>query len=172
MSTDAAKLLQRANKITSTFALYFSLDDRHRRTDAPSFLALIAEFSLVTLAFEAIKIVGQHLVERATDGALDRVLEGASALKSRLSSQVREDKAGRRAGLATSSPTTDETIALLEVMRKALEVSTPEEIARALDAGEVAVKTMVRVELGAPESKAAAYAVELTREVRITSNKR
>jgi hypothetical protein len=172
MSTDAAKVLKNANKVTANFALYFSLDDRHRRTDAPSFLALITESNIVTLVIEVLKIVGQHVVERATDGALDRLLEGARALKSRLTSQVRDDKAGRREGSAASAPTSAETLALVELMTKALEASSPDEITHALKEGEIAVRTEVRAELRAPESKAAEYAVALVREIRITLNNR
>jgi hypothetical protein len=172
MSTDAARLLQNADNVTADYALYFSLDDRRRHTDAPSFLALITGLSLTTVVYEVLKIVGQHLVERATDGALDPVMERARALKSKLTAQVRDDKAGRRATLAASNAASDETVALVELMRTALEASPPEEIARALDAGEVAITAMVRTELGAPDSNAAAYAVAITREIRISLNKR
>jgi hypothetical protein len=172
MPTNNVSLLQNANRVTSTFALYFSLDDEHRHADAPGLLSLITDLSLVEAAKEILPIVGHHLVERATDFVLDHALAGATALKLKLLSALRGNKASRNPDIAPLPQASDETSRLVELMTKALECSPDAEVARALTAGEIAIRTLVRTEFRAPEAKAGEYSVAITREIEMTLKKR
>jgi hypothetical protein len=114
MPTNTDSLLQNANRVTLRFALYFSLDDEHRHADAPGFLSLITDLSLVEAAKEILPIVGHHLVERATDFVLDHAVAGATALKFKLLSALRADKASRNLDIAPPAQASDETARLVE----------------------------------------------------------
>jgi hypothetical protein len=172
MPTNTDSLLLNVNRVTSRFALYFSLDDEHRHTDAPSFLSLITDVSLVAAAAEILPIVGHHLVERATDFVLDHAVAGAAALKFKLMSALRADKAGRSLDMAPPAQASDETARLVELMTNALEYSSNAEVARALAAGEIAIRTLVRTEFRTPEAKANDYSVAITREIEMTLRKK
>lgn len=172
MPTNTASLLQKANRITVSLGLYFSLDDEDRHTDAPGFLAMITDLSLVAAAKEILPIVGHHLVERATDFVLDQAVAGAAALKLKLLSALRADKASRNLDIAPPAQASDETARLVELVTKALERSPSAEVTRALTAGEVAIRTLVRTEFRTPEAKAAEYSIAITREIEVTLKKK
>jgi hypothetical protein len=172
MPTNVVSLLQNANRVTFRFALYFSLDDEHRHTDAPGFLSLITDLSLVAAAQEILTIVGHHLVERATDFVLDHVIAGAAALKLRLISGLQTGKAAPGLDIAPPARSSDETARLVEVMTKALEYSPDAEVKRALAAGEIAIKTLVRAEFKTPEARATKYSIEITREIEMILKKK
>jgi hypothetical protein len=165
-------LLQNANRVTSRFALYFSLEDENRHTDAPHFLSLITDLSLVAAAGEILPIVGHHLVERVTDFVLDRVVEGARAHKKKLLSVVHSKKADESLDVAQSAQLSTESARLIELMTKVLEHSVSAEVARALTAGEVEIRTLVRAEFRVPEAKANDYSVAITREIEMTLSKK
>lgn len=172
MPTNTDSLLQNVNRVTFRFALYFSLDDEHRHSDASGFLSLITDLSLIEAAKEILPIVGHHLAERATDFVLDHAVAGATALKLKLLSVLRTDKASRNLDLAPPAQASDETARLVELMTKALECASSAEVTRALAAGEVAIRTMVRTEFRTPEAKAGDYSVAITREIEMTLKKR
>lgn len=172
MPTNTASLRQNANGVTSRFALYFSLYDEHRHADPSSFISLITDLSLLAAAQEILPIVGHHLLERATDFAIDHVVAGAAALKLKLISAVRADNAGRGSDLTPPAQVSDETDRLMELVTKALEYSSNTEVARALEAGEIAIRTLVRTEFKIPEAKATDYSVAITREIEMTLKKK
>jgi len=167
-----ASLVKNANRVTATFALYFSLDDKDRRADTASFLSLISDLSLIAAAQEILTVIGHHLVERATDFVLDHSVAGCEALKRKFISTIRADKAGQRPEYAPSSKDADQMTQLVELATEALRYSPRAEVASALSASEIAIKTLVRTELKVSEAKAGEYAVAIAHEFKMTVKKK
>jgi len=157
---------------TTKFALYFFVDDENRHTDAASFLAHITDLSLIAMAVEILPIVGHHLVERATDVVLDKSVAAAVALKNRLASVLRLEKAGRRSEATPSAELATESATSIGLMTNALEQSDDAEMTSALAAGEAAVADLVRTELSLSGAKARDYSIAITREIKIAVTKK
>jgi hypothetical protein len=171
MPTSSASLISNSNRVTAKFALYFSLDDKNRHTDAPDLLSLITDLGLLAAAVDILSIVGHHLVERATDFVLDHAIDGAKAFKSKLMSLLRSEKAAQSSKALQLSQISVEAAHHLDLMTEALQRSTSSEVTNALRAGELAIATLVRIELNMPEAKAREYSIAITQEIKTTVRK-
>ena len=160
----------RLNRITSEYALYFSLNDRNRHTDALSFLALITDLSLVMFVKEVLPIVGHHLVERATDFVLDKIVNAARGLADKLSSHVKSTHASPQKEPASQQLEVldRETSELGQLLLEVLRQTNVKEREQATNAGQVAITKLVKTEFNLPDAKAQGYAVAITNEIRVS----
>jgi hypothetical protein len=157
----------RLNRITSKYALYFSLEGSSRSTDSSAFIALLSDLSLIVFAQEVLRIIGSHMVERATDFVIDKT---AGALKRRLLSGIHAKKADPSEEMATQELDTIqlESSEIERLLLEALRQAKGNEQGEAIAAGQAEVTKFVKTEFKLSDEMAQKFAIAVTNEIRVT----